>query len=111
MTTQDLTNDPHHAVIRKILHSHKTLCMELKELFEQAAADSKSLPEKPSNDTLLQLYSLYKQATEGDVNTDPPSNPFDFVNKAKYDAWSGLKGKTKESAMQEYTHLVNMLKS
>jgi len=85
--------------------------MELKELFEKAAADSKTLPERPSNDTLLQLYSLYKQATEGDVNTDPPSNPFDFVNKAKYEAWAGLKGKTKETAMKEYTDLVNKLKS
>ena len=84
--------------------------MELKEMFEQAAADSKSLPERPSNDTLLQLYSLYKQATEGDVNIDPPSNPFDFVNKAKYESWVGLKGKSKESAMQEYTALVNKLK-
>ena len=84
--------------------------MELKELFEQAAADSKSLPDRPSNDTLLQLYSLYKQATEGDVNGEPPSNPFDFVNKAKYEAWVALKGKPKEAAMKEYTDLVNKLK-
>ena len=84
--------------------------MELKEMFEQAAADSKALSERPSNDTLLQLYSLYKQATEGDVNIDPPANPFDFVNKAKYEAWAGLKGKSKETAMKEYTDLVNKLK-
>ena len=84
--------------------------MELKELFEQAAADSKTLPERPSNDTLLQLYSLFKQATVGDVNTDPPSNPFDFVNKAKYEAWLSLKGKSRETAMKEYTDLVNKLK-
>ena len=84
--------------------------MELKELFEQAAADSKSLSERPSNDTLLQLYSLYKQATEGDVNGEPPSNPFDFVNKAKYEAWTALKGKSKDAAMKEYTALVNKLK-
>lgn len=84
--------------------------MELKEQFEQAAADSKNLAERPSNDTLLQLYSLYKQATEGDVTNDPPSNPFDFVNKAKYEAWAALKGKSKEAAMKEYTDLVNKLK-
>jgi len=84
--------------------------MELKELFDKAAADSKSLSEKPSNDTLLQLYSLYKQGSEGDVNIDPPSNPFDFVAKAKYEAWSGLKGKTKEDAMKEYVDLVMKLK-
>ena len=84
--------------------------MELKQQFEQAAAESKMLPEKPSNETLLQLYSLYKQSTEGDNTTDPPSNPFDFVAKAKYEAWLGIKGKTKEAAMQEYINLVNKLK-
>lgn len=84
--------------------------MELKQQFERAAAESKMLPEKPSNDTLLQLYSLYKQSTEGDNTTDPPSNPFDFVAKAKYEAWLGIKGKTKEVAMQEYINLVNKLK-
>jgi diazepam-binding inhibitor (GABA receptor modulator, acyl-CoA-binding protein) len=85
--------------------------MDLKELFEQAAADSKNLPEKPSNETLLQLYSLYKQGSNGDVNTEPPSNPFDFVAKAKYEAWAALKGKTTEEAMQEYINLVKNLKA
>ena len=84
--------------------------MDLKQQFEQAAANSKNLSERPSNDVLLQLYSLYKQAIEGDVNTDPPANPFDFVGKAKYEAWSGLKGKSKEEAMNEYIALVNKLK-
>ncbi len=84
--------------------------MELKEQFEQAAADSKNLSQKPANETLLQLYSLYKQSTEGDVNTEPPSNPFDFVNKAKYEAWAALKGKTNEAAMNQYVELVNKLK-
>lgn len=85
--------------------------MELKEQFEQAAADSKKLPERPSNDTLLQLYSLYKQGSVGDVNTDPPSNPFDFVAKAKYEAWVALKGKSTTQAMTEYINLVNKLKA
>lgn len=85
--------------------------MDLIQKFEQAAADSKNLNERPSNETLLQLYSLYKQSTEGDVNTDPPSNPFDFVNKAKHEAWSNLKGKSKETAMQEYIDLIQKLKS
>lgn len=84
--------------------------MELKDKFEKAVAESKTLAEKPGNETLLALYSFYNQATEGDVNTDPPANPFDFVNKAKHDAWSGLKGKSKESAMQEYVNLVEKLK-
>ena len=83
--------------------------MDLKALFEEAVS-SKLLSERPSNDTLLQLYSLYKQATEGDVNVDPPANPFDFVSKAKYEAWNALKGKAKEGAMQEYIDLINKLK-
>ena len=85
--------------------------MDLHQQFEQAVADSKDLSEKPSNDTLLQLYSLYKQANEGDVTIDAPSNPFDFVAKAKYEAWVALRGKSKDIAMQEYIELVSKLKS
>ena len=84
---------------------------QLAQEFETAAEDSKNLSSRPSNESLLQLYSLYKQATVGDVDVDPPSNPFDFVAKAKYDAWSSLKGKSKEAMMQEYIKLVNKLKS
>ena len=84
--------------------------MEINTLFQQAVADSKNLPEKPGNDVLLKLYSLYKQSTEGDVNIDSPSNPFDFVAKAKFTAWEDLKGKPKEVAMQEYVDLVTGLK-
>ncbi|ULQ53900.1 acyl-CoA-binding protein [Flavihumibacter fluvii] len=84
--------------------------MDHKQQFEQAVEDSKSLSERPSNETLLQLYSLYKQATEGDVNGEAP-NMFDFVAKAKYEAWSALKGKTTEEAQQEYINLVQKLKN
>ena len=84
--------------------------MDLKELFEKAAKESKELASKPDNDTLLRLYALYKQATDGDINTEPPSNPFDFVSKAKHNAWSDLKGKSKDYAMKEYVALVNQLK-
>jgi diazepam-binding inhibitor (GABA receptor modulator, acyl-CoA-binding protein) len=85
--------------------------INLEAQFLKAAEDSKALQEKPSNETLLKLYSLYKQATEGDVQVDSPSNPFDFVAKAKHEAWRGLKGKSKESAMHEYVELVNKLKA
>ncbi len=84
--------------------------MDLQKQFDDAVANSKTLNEKPSNEVLLQLYSLFKQATTGDVNTEPPSNPFDFVNKAKYDAWAALKGRSKETAMKEYVDLVDKLK-
>jgi len=84
--------------------------MEINTLFEQAVADSKTLPERPSNNILLQLYAFYKQSTAGDVNIDSPDDPFDFVANAKFNAWKGLKGKTKEIAMQEYIDLVTKLK-
>ena len=84
--------------------------MNLQEQFEKAAKESKELASKPDNETLLRLYALYKQGTEGDINADPPSNPFDFVSKAKHNAWSGLKGKTKDDAMKDYVALVNQLK-
>ncbi len=84
--------------------------MTIKEQFDNAVLESKSLSQKPDNETLLQLYALYKQSTEGDVNTEPPSNMFDFVNKAKHEAWTALKGKFSEQAMEEYVGLVNKLK-
>jgi diazepam-binding inhibitor (GABA receptor modulating acyl-CoA-binding protein) len=82
----------------------------LQQQFENAVIESKHLPERPSNDVLLQIYALYKQAVEGDINIDPPTNTFDFVGKAKYEAWEGLKGKSKEDAMQEYIDLIADLK-
>ena len=83
--------------------------MELKEKFEKAAAESKNLASKPSNETLLQLYSLYKQGSVGDIDTEPPSNPFDFVAKAKYDAWAALKGKSNDDAMTAYVEIKKKL--
>ena len=86
--------------------------MELQQQFEMAVANSKTLYQKPSNEVLLQLYSLYKQSTEGDVTDDKaPTNAFDFVGKAKYNAWSELKGKSKEDAMKAYVDLVEKLKN
>lgn len=83
--------------------------MTLKESFEQAVMNSKTITQKPDNETLLRLYSLYKQATEGDASADGPSNPFDIVGRAKHEAWAALNGLTAEAAMQQYTALVNSL--
>ena len=82
--------------------------MDQKEAFEKAVAVSKTLQAKPDNETLLRLYSLYKQATEGDINIAPPGM-FDFVAKAKYDAWLKQKGTTADNAMQQYIQLVTQL--
>jgi diazepam-binding inhibitor (GABA receptor modulating acyl-CoA-binding protein) len=82
---------------------------DIKEAFEKAVAASKELPARPDNETLLRLYSLYKQASEGDINTDNQPGMFDFVANAKYDAWLKLKGITAESAMEQYVSLVAKL--
>ena len=84
--------------------------MELIELFEQAVVNSKTLSEKPDNETLLKLYSLFKQSTEGDNSEDGPANMFDFVAKFKHEAWAKLKGLSKADAMQQYIDLVTQLK-
>ena len=84
--------------------------MELKENFDKAVIESKQIASRPDNETLLQLYSLYKQATEGDINSDPPGM-FDFVAKAKYDAWTKLKGTSADDAMHQYIAIVDGLKS
>jgi diazepam-binding inhibitor (GABA receptor modulating acyl-CoA-binding protein) len=82
---------------------------DLNNAFEEAVKESKQLPSKPDNETLLRLYSLYKQATEGDINTESPPGMFDFVAEAKYDAWLKQKGITADVAMQQYINLVAQL--
>lgn len=82
--------------------------MELQQQFEAAAARSKELTKRPSNEELLQLYALYKQGSEGDVNEERPGG-FDFKAIAKHDAWAELKGKSKENAMQEYIAFMDKL--
>lgn len=82
---------------------------DLKSRFEQALADSKLLPAKPDNDTLLKMYSLFKQGSVGDVQGDRPGM-MDFVGRAKYDAWASLKGQTSDQAMQGYIDLIESLK-
>jgi diazepam-binding inhibitor (GABA receptor modulating acyl-CoA-binding protein) len=81
----------------------------LKAQFDKAVADSKKLPEKPDNATLLKIYALYKQASEGDVDGKRPGMT-DFVGRAKYDAWAAVKGKAKNDAMQDYVDLIESLK-
>ncbi|MDP2016492.1 acyl-CoA-binding protein [Hydrogenophaga sp.] len=81
---------------------------DLKSLFEAAVANSKSLSERPDNATLLKIYALYKQATEGDVDGKKPGFG-DMVGRAKWDAWNGFKGTDKDGAMQQYIDLIQSL--
>lgn len=80
----------------------------LKSQFEAAVANSKSLSERPDNNTLLKIYALYKQATVGD-NTEKKPGFTDMVGRAKWDAWNGFKGTDSKDAMQQYIDLIESL--
>ncbi len=82
---------------------------DLKARFDQAMADSKQLPERPDNMTLLKIYALYKQGSEGDAQGKRPGFT-DMVGRAKWDAWNELKGTSGEQAMQDYIDLIESLK-
>ena len=82
---------------------------DLAKQFQKAVADSKKLSERPDNATLLKLYALYKQATDGDVEGKRPGFT-DMVGRAKYDAWAAIKGTTSDDAMKRYIELVDSLK-
>jgi len=82
---------------------------DLDKKFETAAKYAQNLKKRPSDEDMLRLYATYKQATAGDVSGDRPG-AFDFVARAKYDAWTRLKGTAKEKAMKSYVDLVERLK-
>lgn len=83
--------------------------MSLDNQFNQAQADSKNLPERPDNMTLLKLYALFKQASSGDASGERPGM-MDMVGRAKWDAWHALAGIAKDAAQQQYIDLINELK-
>lgn len=82
--------------------------MSLDEKFDDAAKRVQALPNRPGNDELLQLYALYKQGSNGDASGDRPGFA-DFAGRAKYDAWSKLKGKTQDEAKEGYIAFVDGL--
>ncbi len=77
--------------------------------FDEAVAESKKLPQKPDNDILLKLYALYKQATEGNAPAEKSYGMFDFVAKAKHEAWLRLQDLSREEAEARYIELVQTL--
>lgn len=81
---------------------------KLASAFEKAVAQSKQLPERPDNKTLLKIYALYKQATEGD-NAGKRPGLTDLVGRAKHDAWAAVAGKGADEAMQDYIDLIESL--
>jgi acyl-CoA-binding protein len=83
--------------------------MSLQDQFEAAVAESKQLPERPDNMTLLKLYGLYKQGSSGNAEGKRPGFT-DMVGRAKWDAWNELQGQSQEEAMQSYIDLIESLK-
>ncbi|KAK6011986.1 acyl CoA binding protein [Ostertagia ostertagi] len=78
------------------------------ELFEKAQANVKTLTEEPDVDVKLQMYALFKQATVGDVQGSRPGM-MDFAGRAKFDAWTKVKGISKEEAQAKYAKIVESL--
>jgi acyl-CoA-binding protein len=81
---------------------------DLKTAFEAAVAATKDLTQRPDNATLLKIYALYKQASQGD-NTETKPGFSDLVGRAKWDAWAALKGTSADDAMQRYIELIDTL--
>ncbi|XP_068169792.1 acyl-CoA-binding protein-like [Antennarius striatus] len=82
---------------------------DLQDKFLKAAEEVKVLKMKPTDQDMLVVYALYKQANVGDVNTSRPGM-LDFTGKAKWDSWAGQKGKSKEDAMNDYVTFIEQLK-
>jgi diazepam-binding inhibitor (GABA receptor modulating acyl-CoA-binding protein) len=85
-----------------------TTMSDLHTLFEAAVANSRKLSSRPDNATLLKMYGLYKQATDGD-NTGTKPGFSDLVGRAKWDAWAACKGQSGDDAKQTYIDLINSL--
>jgi diazepam-binding inhibitor (GABA receptor modulating acyl-CoA-binding protein) len=81
---------------------------DLQAQFEQSQQDVNALPSRPENETLLKLYALYKQSTQGDVTGERPGG-FDFVRQAKFDAWKMVQGTSRDEAMRQYIQLAKSL--
>ena len=81
---------------------------DLQKQFDDAVAASRMLPQRPDNNTLLKLYALYKQGTSGDAGAERPGIG-DLIGRAKFDAWSGIAGTSREQAMQQYADLIDSL--
>ncbi|KAG2237100.1 acyl-CoA-binding protein [Thamnidium elegans] len=77
--------------------------------FLKASEEVRTLTSLPSNDDLLKLYALFKQATIGDNETSKPT--FDIKGRYKWDAWDELQGMLPVEAETQYIALVEELKS
>lgn len=97
-------------VLTTAIPTHEGTMTDLQSQFDAAVAASKTLTKRPDQGTLLQLYSYYKQATQGDNNSKRPGLTA-FVDRAKYDSWAKLKGTSRDDAMTAYIKLIDDLQA
>jgi acyl-CoA-binding protein len=108
LTLDALTGSGGHALMPTQPSSRATTVADLKDQFKNAAQAVMNLAERPDNDTMLRLYALFKQGSEGDVKGPKPGF-FDFVGTAKYEAWEKLAGTSSDDAMKKYVDAVKKL--
>lgn len=82
--------------------------MSEENAFQKASERVQNLKNRPSNAQLLKLYALYKQGSSGDVKGKRPGL-LDMKARAKYDAWSQVKGMDPLQAQKEYIDFVSEL--
>ena len=75
--------------------------MDLLSNFQNVAIAVKKIKTKPSDEELLDLYGLYKQATVGNNMTDKPWM-FDYEKLAKWGAWMKFFNLSTEDAQKKY---------
>ena len=85
--------------------------MDLNAQFQAAADQVNNLPGDQAAKHMTELYGLYKQATEGDVNMQPgevDANAADQANgpaglsQAQWDSWNQFKGVAEDEAKRRY---------
>ena len=76
--------------------------------FKRASKKAWNLPERPTNQQLLDLYALFKQATEGDCEGRPKGG---LKERAKWKAWNSISGTSESDAMERYCEIVDSLMS
>ncbi|XP_055686139.1 acyl-CoA-binding protein homolog [Lutzomyia longipalpis] len=82
--------------------------MSLDEKFNEAAKTAREISDKVTKEEWMEVYALYKQATEGDNYRGRPSMG-DIRGKALWQAWFNLIGMDQCEAKEKYITFVEQL--
>ena len=88
--------------------SKRGVTLSIEKRFKRASKRILALEERPDDNTLLRLYSLFKQATEGDATGRLPIAK-GMVAVAKWKSWKKLEGTDPEDAMASYCEIADVL--